>query len=90
MTGRSGAIELEDRGVLAIQHVGYHADFYAATIACIERAWCSRNHADGLVFATMLDTMMGMPIDASEQRGMMRTIIKNWSCLQHMAELTNG
>ena len=66
------------------------SEFDAATIACIERAWCSRNHADGLVFATMLDTMMGMPIDALEQRGLMRTIIKNWSCIQHMAELTNG
>lgn len=66
------------------------SDFDAATIACIERAWCSRNHADGLVFATMLDTMMGMPIDALEQRGLMRLIIKNWSCLQHMETLTNG
>jgi hypothetical protein len=62
----------------------------AATIACIERAWLSRDHADGLVFATMLDTMMGMPFDALEQRSMMRLIIKNWSCLQHMKEFTNG
>jgi hypothetical protein len=61
----------------------------AATIACIERAWCSRNHADGLVFATMLDTMMAMPIDALDQRRMMRIIIKNWSCLQYMKEFTN-
>ena len=66
------------------------SEFDAATIACIERAWCSRNHADGLVFATMLDTMMGMPIDALEQRGLMRLVIKNWSCLQHMEALTNG
>lgn len=65
-------------------------DFDAATIACIERAWCSRDHADGLVFATMLDTMIGMPFDALEQRSMMRLIIKNWSCLQHMKEFTNG
>ena len=69
---------------------GTWEEYDPATIACIERAWCSRNHADGLVFATMLDTMMGMPIDALEQRGLMRTIIKNWSCIQHMAELTNG
>jgi hypothetical protein len=38
----------------------------------------------------MLDVMSKMPADALEQRGLMRTIIKNWSCLQHMAELTNG
>jgi len=61
----------------------------AATIACIERAWLSKDHADGLVFATMLDTMMGMPFDALEQRSMMRLIIKNWSCLQYMKEFTN-
>ena len=66
------------------------SDFDAATIACIERAWCSRNLSQGLVMWTMLDVMSKMPADASEQRGLMRTIIKNWSCLQHMAELTNG
>jgi hypothetical protein len=38
----------------------------------------------------MLDTMMGMPFDALDQRRMMRLIIKNWSCLQHMKEFTNG
>jgi hypothetical protein len=38
----------------------------------------------------MLDVMSKMPIDASEQRGLMRIIIKNWSCIQHMAEMTNG
>ena len=64
-------------------------DFDAATIACIERAWLSRDHADGLVFATMLDTMMAMPFDALDQRRMMRLIIKNWSCLQYMKEFTN-
>ena len=50
VTGRSGAVELEDRGVLAIQHVGYHADFYAATIACIGDetpvGGCSGLHVD--------------------------------------------
>ena len=66
------------------------SDFDAATIACIERAWCSRNLSQGLVIWTMLDVMSKMPADALEQRGLMRTIIKNWSCLQHMAELTNG
>ena len=65
-------------------------EYDAATIACIERAWLSREHADGLVFATMLDTMMGMPFDALDQRRMMRIIIKNWSCLQYMKEFTNG
>ena len=66
------------------------SEFDAATIACIERAWCSRNLSQGLVIWTMLDVMSKMPADALEQRGLMRTIIKNWSCLQHMAELTNG
>ena len=37
-----------------------------------------------------MDVMSKMPADASEQRGLMRTIIKNWSCLQHMEALTNG
>ena len=64
-------------------------EYDAAAIACIERAWLSRDHADGLVFATMLDTMIGMPFDALEQRSIMRVIIKNWSCLQHMKEFTN-
>ena len=34
--------------------------------------------------------MYKMPADALEQRNLMRIIIKNWSCLQHMAEMTNG
>ena len=65
-------------------------EYDPATIACIERAWCSRNLSKGLVIWTMLDVLSKMPADASEQRGLMRTIIKNWSCLQHMEELTNG
>jgi len=64
-------------------------EYDAAAIACIERAWLSREHADGLVFATMLDTTIGMPIDALDQRRMMRLIIKNWSCLQHMKEVAH-
>jgi len=89
-----GPVKMELFGVIDGAGILLYAcswtDFDAATIACIERAWCSRDHADGLVFATMLDTMMGMPFDALEQRRMMRLIIKNWSCLQHMKEFTNG
>jgi hypothetical protein len=89
-----GPVKMELFGVIDGAGILLYAcswtDFDAATIACIERAWCSREHADGLVFATMLDTMMGMPFDALEQRRMMRLIIKNWSCLQHMKEVTNG
>ena len=69
---------------------GTWEEYDPATIACIERAWCSRNLSQGLVVWTMMDVMSKMPADASEQRGLMRTIIKNWSCLQHMEALTNG
>lgn len=69
---------------------GSWAEYEPATIACIERAWCSRNLSEGLIIWTMLDVISKMPADADEQRRLMRIVLKNWSCLQYMKELTNG
>lgn len=69
---------------------GSWQEYDPATIACIERAWCSRNLSQGVVIWKMLDVLSKMPSEHSEQRRLMRLVIKNWSCCQHMAEVTNG
>lgn len=65
-------------------------EYDPATIACIERAWCSRNLSQGLVIWTMLDVLSKMPTDALEQHKLMRIVMKNWCCMQHQEALTNG
>lgn len=69
---------------------GTWEEYDHAAIACIERAWCSRNLSQGLVLWNMLDVMSKMPADALEQRRLMRTVVKSWCCTQHMTEFTNG
>lgn len=60
--------------------------FDAATVACIERGWLSKDET----MRTMFSVLGKMDTYTESQKQTMRDVVVRWAVLRHMDEVTNG